>query len=246
MARPNTTDHLLTRLREILGLTREQFAERIGVSEVYLIKIERGDRPLTDAIIYRIWNETSIRPDALRRGEITVDPGVEIRRDIYESYRARLERISMSDVDQHVSALALRIEILLDAAVDTKPSRLNVAWCALHSAIDKVEKDLKLQKQTKKLKSDYDRHFMANGCSARLSSEKGDLLLDEASLILQGESLALKNKRRNEKFKDRSILTTPVKKKIQLSQTEQDALDFATGLFNPGRSSKMPKPRPQS
>jgi transcriptional regulator with XRE-family HTH domain len=46
--------HELSKIREFKGLSLEQLAQRVGVSKSYLSKIEKGQRPLPDALLGKL------------------------------------------------------------------------------------------------------------------------------------------------------------------------------------------------
>ncbi len=65
MARPDTLEHVVTRLRRIIGFRRKELADRIGISTSYLEKIERGEREMTEPIRDQIVAATGISPRCL-------------------------------------------------------------------------------------------------------------------------------------------------------------------------------------
>src|SRR5258707_11513121 len=92
MAHPNLSNHVVTRIREALGLSRQELARRIGVSNVYLSKIEHGERELTDEIAFRIFVETGVPRAELLKGKNgrAIDVfGKEITKESYALSRQR-------------------------------------------------------------------------------------------------------------------------------------------------------------
>ena len=60
--------HVLRKLRESVGMTRDKFAALVGCSSVLVKKIEGGERPLTDKQLQRIYKATGCSRDELGGG----------------------------------------------------------------------------------------------------------------------------------------------------------------------------------
>src|ERR1700732_1848755 len=58
MADPERPKHILRRVRETLGLSREKLASLLGSSAIYIKKIESGEAPMTKRFAMRVAQET--------------------------------------------------------------------------------------------------------------------------------------------------------------------------------------------
>jgi transcriptional regulator with XRE-family HTH domain len=168
MPRPNTVRHVVTEARKILGLTRPQLAERIGVSRVYVEKIERGQTPSLN-VAFRIREITGVAIDQLMAGEKgrPVDgSGRPITKEFVNEANALRETIPIERVDQKVSSLAYGIEILLDAAAHAEPEKFSVVEWALWGALEDIEKEFELTSGVTRIRKGYEKAFIESGMRA--------------------------------------------------------------------------------
>jgi len=63
----NEKNGTLAGLREKRGLTRTQAAVQVGISEDYLAKLERGDKPVTDATLVKLSRAYGITVERLEK-----------------------------------------------------------------------------------------------------------------------------------------------------------------------------------
>lgn len=77
--------------REKLGLTREKFAELIGLSPYYIGQIERGDRNMSLDTLIKISSSLNVSMDYLLRGYTHYMEGILAREAIEENYKEELD-----------------------------------------------------------------------------------------------------------------------------------------------------------
>src|SRR5215831_3241858 len=68
MPRPVTHRHVLRDLRQKIKRTQDQFAKLLGVSRIYINKIENGEMPISPSLAFRIHILTGISVDELAKG----------------------------------------------------------------------------------------------------------------------------------------------------------------------------------
>ena len=60
----------IRREREKLGLSREKFAEIVGLSTYYIGQIERGDRNMSLETLFRISESLNVSTDYILKGDL--------------------------------------------------------------------------------------------------------------------------------------------------------------------------------
>lgn len=150
MPHPNKNEHVITRTREQLGMTRPDLAKKARLSTVYLQKLESGKRPMTEKVANQLSIETCVDPRELMKGaegQPITSSGDLVTRDLVTNTDQFRESISAEDINMwRDRCFRVRIMLLLDAAAQAEPSRFWMAWYSLHSALTRVEKDLGLSK----------------------------------------------------------------------------------------------------
>src|SRR5262245_57991580 len=68
MPRPTTHRHILGDLRRKIKRTQAQFAKLLGVSRIYINKIENGQTPVSPSLAIRVHILTGINIDELVKG----------------------------------------------------------------------------------------------------------------------------------------------------------------------------------
>jgi transcriptional regulator with XRE-family HTH domain len=165
MPRRNSVRHVVTKAREILGLTRPQLAERIGVSSVYVEKIERGQPPSLN-VAFRIHEITGVAIDQLmagKRGRPVDGTGRRITKELVSEVNTLRETIPIERVDQKVSSLAYGIEILLDAAAHAEPEKFSVVEWALWGALENIQEEFELTSGITRIRKGYEKAFIESG-----------------------------------------------------------------------------------
>ena len=90
MSRPNSLNHPLVLLRQQLGLGRQQFSLRLGVSQVTVEKWERGERTFSAVQRQKVFRETGVCPGWLAdpQGPIHTADGYPYTAKQYEHWQA--------------------------------------------------------------------------------------------------------------------------------------------------------------
>lgn len=155
LERPN---HILRRVREAVGLSRNKLATLTGFSPVYLKKIEAGATPMTKSLALAVMIGTGasyfqlLKNDSAPLEDENKEPLSPASRD---AVRLKSAQLTMTGVDEHVEALRFNIETLLDAAVLAPDSRfLNVAR-SIRQALEDIAGHFDLEAQCKQVLSDY-------------------------------------------------------------------------------------------
>lgn len=158
MSETKTSPHILRRVREVLGLSREKLAKLLGCSAVYLKKIESGASGMSPALASVIMRETAADPTQLLK-----DDGKEPR-DIHgeilsqasrENAIRRTRQIALSEVDRYVEKLRMRIELYLDAALMAPDNRFqNVLW-DIHFYLNGLDNKYELGPFARRLLDEY-------------------------------------------------------------------------------------------
>lgn len=77
--------------REKLGLSRERFAEIIGLSTYYIGQIERGDRNMSLDTLYKISQSLNISMDYIIKGEIQYMEDILVLEALEDSYKEEMD-----------------------------------------------------------------------------------------------------------------------------------------------------------
>jgi transcriptional regulator with XRE-family HTH domain len=213
MPRRNSNKHVITKARDILGLTRQQLAERIGIKRVSLEKIERGERRLTLKVALQVRAVTQVSIDQLmagKRGRPVDGMGNIITKKSMDEIGNLRAEIPIERVDQFVAIYACRVEFLLDAAAHAEPEKFSVIDYALDEALDKLEKEFGLSRGMSALRNDYARSFIASGMVPERAKRR---FAPNTYWVPGAEDQALKNEYRKLRYKARAITARTKRKK---------------------------------
>ena len=119
----------LRTIRKTLEKTQKQFAEMLEVSYPYLLSVETGQRPMSDALARKIaWavGVTNIAPESKTATPLSFDNQskklVSFSLETYRQHRAQLPKFRTSgdeDVTPSVAGYAKVFHVVLDVAMST-------------------------------------------------------------------------------------------------------------------------------
>ena len=159
MPRTPRTEHVLRRLRAVIGKSQKDFAMMIGISASALQRIELGSLRISPKIANRIREATGLDTRCLRnwpRGELK-----SVRGNLYTraEFAALQHRQSFSfralrhECDYMVAEIRRRINLLLEVASDRK--RFDLVLSDIWSSLDQIRRSFGLERLTNtRLQSD--------------------------------------------------------------------------------------------
>lgn len=140
--KPEKKRHL-TQLREALGLSQSQFAERLGVSASMIKKVEEGTRPGSDDLKARIYAETGRMFFNKDEPGYSPDGHVDYTKAEHEAWLKEVQ------FDTRTAAAAARlvlrqVELMLIAAARPDVQKSYQAFNGLLVAIERVKAEFRL------------------------------------------------------------------------------------------------------
>ncbi len=185
----------LTIVREALGLTQSQFAERLGVSASMIKKVEEGKRPLSPDLSARIFAET---------GLIFVNKGVadeawtnktfSYTKDDRETWMKEIQ-FNQKAAEAAARLVSKTVELMLVAAARPGLQKSYQVWNAIFQALERVKNEFHMEKHIEAEMRDRHmtetgrftvRELRANPPLARLWNFRDDpKLKDDQALLLE-------------------------------------------------------------
>jgi transcriptional regulator with XRE-family HTH domain len=126
MPKPPAFDHVVRKLRRIIGYTQAKLAAELGVSEIAVKRIENGDLDLSDQMKRRLMITTGVDPASLdRKKPVFIGQSI-YTREMFETHRENSRTRKKGDVaaelkDWHRALLNLatqEMNALMEAAVN--------------------------------------------------------------------------------------------------------------------------------
>jgi len=160
MPRPVTHRHVLRDLRNTIKRTQAQFAKLLGVSRVYVNKIENGQMQISPSLALRVHALTGISVDELAmgsEGKLVDLTGRQYRPETFAWWQKKLRQPSEKDTIMHVRNLRWWTHLLLRAAVSHQGG---VAYypvlTALNQSLSIIRQDFGLEETTGRLLRECD------------------------------------------------------------------------------------------
>src|SRR5262245_54777033 len=155
MPRPVKHRHVLRDLRHAIKRTQAQFAKLIGVSRVYINKIENGQSPVSPAVAVRVHVLTGISIDELTKGSAgkLIDHfGKPYSVETFIWWQKNLRQPSEKDAVARARNLRWWTWILLrGAAIHHKGIAYNAVIAALIQSLDTIRREFGLIQTTDRL-----------------------------------------------------------------------------------------------
>ena len=152
MPRPVTHAHVLRDLRNTIKLTQSQLAQRLGISRIYVNKIENGQIKLPPALAARIHILTGISLEELGKGpegRLIDDSGNPYSAERFVWWQKKFRKPSKEDASSRARNLRFWIWTLLQAAAR---QREGVAYrsvvMALNESLNTIRRDFRLIEST--------------------------------------------------------------------------------------------------
>jgi transcriptional regulator with XRE-family HTH domain len=159
MPRPETHRHVLRDLRRTIKRTQLQFAKMLGVSRVYVNKIENGQLPISPALAVRVHVLTGISIDELAKGSTgkLIDHfGRPYSAETFIWWQKSFRRPSEKDAAARARNLRWWTWILLRAAaIHHKGVAYNAVIAALIQSLDTIRREFGLTETTARLLGEF-------------------------------------------------------------------------------------------
>ena len=159
MPRPPTHRHVLRDLRNVIKCTQLQFAKLLGVSRVYINKIENGQIAVSPSLAIRVHVLTGISVDELAKGpdgKLIDLIGKPYSAETFVWWQKKMRQPSGRDIVRCVRNLRWWTWILLRAAADHhKGTAYNAVVAALFQSLSPIRRDFGLQETTDRLLREY-------------------------------------------------------------------------------------------
>ncbi len=155
MPRPVSHRHVMRDLRQKINRTQAQFAKLVGVSRVYINKIENGQIQISPSLAARVHGATGINIDELVKG--SEGKLIDLLGRTYEEgtfiwWRKKLTQPSERQTTSQVRNLRWWTWILLRAAATHhKGVAYNAVQMALFQSLSTIRRDFGLEETTDKL-----------------------------------------------------------------------------------------------
>jgi transcriptional regulator with XRE-family HTH domain len=158
MPRPVTHRHVLRDLRHAIKHTQAQFAKLLGVSRVYINKIENGQMAVSPSLAIRVHVTTGINIDELAKGpdgKLVDLIGKPYSAETFIWWQKKFMRPNEKDMTLHARNLRWWILILLRAgAVHRKGVSYHALFAALVQSLNAIRRDFGLEETTDRLLSE--------------------------------------------------------------------------------------------
>ena len=155
MPRPVRHRHVLRDLRHAIKRTQAQFAKLIGVSRVYINKIENGQSPVSPALAVRVHVLTGISIDELNKGSAgkLIDHfGRPYSAETFTWWQKKFRQPTEKDAAARARNLRWWTWILLrGAAIHHKGIAYNAVITALIQSLDTIRREFGLIQTTDRL-----------------------------------------------------------------------------------------------
>jgi len=159
MPRLPTHRHVLRDLRHAINRTQAQFAKLLGVSRVYINKIENGQIPVSPSLAIRVHVTTGINVDELVKGsdgKLIDLVGKPYSAETFIWWQKKSMRPNEADVIPHVRNLRWWMWILLRAAaIHHKGVSYHAVFAALVQSVNAIRRDFGLEETTDRLLHEY-------------------------------------------------------------------------------------------
>jgi hypothetical protein len=137
MPRPARQKHPIRDLRAIIRRTQCGFAEDIGVSAIWLKKLENlPPRDLTVQTARRIYLETGADPAQLRNGKLRTYRGEVYSESFYKEWKTRLATQHAQIAREFARDIACWVDVLLRASVLRRGKLYQVRESLVHALDD--------------------------------------------------------------------------------------------------------------
>jgi transcriptional regulator with XRE-family HTH domain len=159
MPRPETHRHVLRDLRHAIRRTQSQFAKMLGVSRVYVNKIENGQMQVSPALAIRVHVLSGISIDELTKGSAgkLIDHfGRPYSAETFIWWQKSFRRPSEKDAAERARNLRWWTWILLRAAaIHHKGVAYNAVIAALIQSLDTIRREFGLTETTDRLLGEF-------------------------------------------------------------------------------------------
>lgn len=107
--------------REKVGLSRERFAEIVGLSTYYIGQIERGDRNMSLDTLYKISETLNISMDYIIKGEVQYMEDILVLEALEDTYKEEID-MEIKDLLNLLSGASIKhIKLVKDIVKLTLP-----------------------------------------------------------------------------------------------------------------------------
>jgi putative transcriptional regulator len=152
MPRPATTNHPLRQVRETLGLSQIELANRVGCAPVTIKKIENGKLVPGQKLARRLAAEMDIHAHMLLEpARITDRRGKPLSAEAHKEKAALTRLTPAKKVDFLVQTFSVMIEALLEASLESPRPKIHHVLNALRDTLDELITDFRLDAEVEKI-----------------------------------------------------------------------------------------------
>jgi transcriptional regulator with XRE-family HTH domain len=136
-------------IREKMGLTQSNFADRLGTTFITISRIENGSLKISRKLALRIsWSTGVVYRDIIKNvsGPLQTWDGSELTRSRSWELEQKACKLSDKDLELTLASITKRVDLLLRKAIGSAPKKFYSLNAAIVDALASLEKEFGLDK----------------------------------------------------------------------------------------------------
>jgi transcriptional regulator with XRE-family HTH domain len=156
MARPPTHRHILREIRNIVGWSQQELAQRLGVSEITINRIENGQLKVSKRIALRAYSLTGVSYQDILENKAGIPETREgaLTRESIQRLARQAKELTFDQVATVIDNHTYHLELLFDATHEFKPQKIWALDAAISEALNSVAEEFELQGYVARVKQD--------------------------------------------------------------------------------------------